>query len=250
MENPVIKKNDAGLGNPAEIKRLNAFQRVLGVIFSPSDTMKDLVEKPRILFPLILILAAMALFILANFTMYKDYLMETTNQIFTTMGMELTAEQLQQQTSFSAIVSLIGAPIGGLLQWLITTVLIFAGVKICKGEGKFKQFMSITGYAYVVMIPYFILATVVAHITGVFDMQSSITSLSAFLSEDMKGTFIFGVLNSIDLFTIWYLAVIGIGTAFASKLKKAKVCFILIAVYVLFILFSGASQTTGNMFLG
>jgi hypothetical protein len=248
MENSIINKNNGELGKSVETKQLNAFQRVMGVIFSPSDTMRDLVEKPRLLFPFILITAAMVLFILANFTMYKDFLMETTNQLMTRMGMELTAEQLQQQTSFSAIFGLIGAPIGGLIQWLIMTVLIFAGVKICKGEGKFKQFMSITGYAFVIMVPYFVLTTVVAHITGVFDMQSSITSLSVFLSEDMKGSFIFGVFNSIELFTIWELAVIGIGTTFASKLKKARVYSILAVVYILLILYSGASQTMGNMF--
>jgi len=248
MENPVVNEKNEALDNAGEVKRMNAIQRVLGVVFSPTETMKNLVEKPRILFPFVLIAAAMLLFILANFSMYKEFLMETTGQMMSKMGMELTAEQLQKQASFGAIFGLIGAPIGGLIQWLIMTVLIFAGVKICKGEGKFKQFMSITGYAFVIMVLYFILATLVSQLTGVFDMQSSVTSLSVLLSEDMKGTFIFGVLNSIELFTIWELAVVGIGVTIVSKLSKTRVYSILAVIYLLMILYAGSAQAMSNMF--
>jgi hypothetical protein len=62
MNEPAVEVNEKVI--VSEVKKMNFFQRLTGVIFSPEATMKDLDKKPRIAFPIILIALINFLFIL------------------------------------------------------------------------------------------------------------------------------------------------------------------------------------------
>lgn len=245
MEN--IGVNINGTENQT-IKPMNFMQRAAGVVFSPAETMKNISVKPGFLFPLILIAITSFLFIFLNFDMYKEYTLEATRDMMVKMNADIPEEQLLKQVDFSTIIGLVGAPFGGVIGWLIGAAILFAAVKIFKGEGNLKQYLSVTGYAYVIMTFSIILTTVVSHITGTFNMQTSVTSLASLLPTNMEGNFVFGLLNGIEVFSIWYYVVIGIGTSVVSKLEKKKVYSVVAGLYVLFVLFTAASTAVGSMF--
>ena len=220
-----------------EVKPMNFIQRVSGVIVSPGETMKNLTAKPRILFPFIMVGLGILLFYLSRYTLYMDFLRESAEAAIAQQGLEYTPEQMDATMKLTRIIGLVGAPFGAILMWLITAVILFVGAKILKGEGSFKQYMSVTGYAYVITILYYFLSAVVSFFSGQLMLNTSL----GLLVPDMQGTYIYGILRSIDLFTIWYYMVVTLGVLAVSKLSKTKVYAMMSIIYIGSILI-GAGQ--------
>lgn len=248
MNNLETGSENVGFYESHEVKKMNFIKRVSGVIFSPSETMKNLAEKPRVLFPIILMAVSMFLFILVNFEMFKEFNLITIEETMAKMNLELTSEQLATQAEFGSKISLFTTPLVTLVTWFIGGVILFAAMKIFKGEGKLKQYLSVTGYSYVIAVLSLIVTSIVANLTGTFNMYASVTGLTSLLPQDMSGTFLYGFLSIFEVFNIWQYVVMGIGAAYVSKLDKKKVYVIMTALFVLTGLYGGTTQIIGSMF--
>jgi hypothetical protein len=239
MENQVVSS-----------KKMNVFQRAVGVIVSPAETMKNLIEKPRVLFPILLMAVSALLMILVNFEQYKEFLSQTTQATYERMNIEMTPEQLDASLQFGAIAALVTTPITVVVAWFIESVIIFAAFKILKGEGKLKQFLSIIGYSSVITVFNYITLTIVSQLTGSFNMQAPVTSLASLLPASLAGTFLAGALSMVELFTIWKYAVISIGLGELSGLSKKKVYIILGVILLIYAVYTGVSMSMAYSMLG
>lgn len=248
MSNFIANYSSESQAGTVKVKHMSFIKRVLGVIFSPGAVMESLRAKPRVLFPVILMIVASLAFLAVNFDMYREYLTENLMNVYDTMNMEMTEEQLESFAKVSAVISLVTMPVGILAVWLAGTAILFGIIKIFKGEGTFKQFLSVTGYAYVIMVLSYIVTSIIAYFTGIFNMELNATSLASLFSTDMRGTFIYGVLNAIELFSIWYYIVIGIGVAIVSKLTKKKTYLIIGVLYALLLAYNGFQQVLANIY--
>jgi len=244
MNNLKTGSENMGLNENPEVKKMNFIKRVSGVIFSPSETMKNLAEKPRVLFPIILIAVSMFLFMLVNFEMFKEFNLITIEETMAKMNFELAPEQLAAQAELGSKISLFTAPLVSVLTWFIGGVILFAAMKIFKGEGKLKQYLSVTGYSYVIAVLCYIVTSIVANLTGTFNMYASVTGLTSLLPQDMSGTFLYSFLSIFEVFNIWQYVVIGIGAAYVSKLDKKKVYVIMTVLFVLTGVIIGARHLT------
>jgi hypothetical protein len=249
MEDLQINRNDENQAAAVEVESMNVFQRIIGIIVSPGKTMQNLIVRPRILFPILMIAISSLLLILINMTQYKEYMRASTEVVMENMGMTLTPEQLDMQMNFSAITSLITTPIIYLVIWLIGTAILFGIVKAFKGEGKFKQFMSITGFAWVITVLSYIVMTAVSYATGSFNLELPVTSVASILPADLKGNFVYGLARGIELFSIWQYVVIAIGVTQLSKLSKTKVYSIIGSIYAVYLLYAGSSEILTSMFM-
>ena len=213
---------------------MNLLQRVKGVIFSPGKTMESLVEKPRLLLPLIIIAVAQLFLYLARFSIYQDYMNKSLTDAFTGLGM--TAESID---SFILIFGTVGTSLSALFGWFMTAVIFFAIFKIFGASGKFKQYLSITGHAYIITVLYFLLVLAASFITGSLHLDLSLTNVANLLPVDISGSFIYGMVMEIDIFLIWYFCVIGIGMAAVSGFKKRNAYILVAAIYAVGLVMSG-----------
>lgn len=211
-----------------EVKQLSFIKRLIGIVLSPEETMKTLAQKPRFLFPFLAVGLGMLLLYLIRYPLYVDYLRMVSETAIAQQNTQVTPEQLEASLKFGTIFGLVFTPIGAIAMWLILTGVMFVGTKILKGEGSFKQFMSITGYAYVIMILYFILSAGVSFFSGELMLN---TTLGIFV-PDLKGSYLYGFLRSIDLFNIWYYVVMSIGVLTISKLSKTKAYAMMTVIYL------------------
>ena len=224
------------LDEDSNAAKMGFFQRVIGVIVSPSETMKDLIAKPRVLFATLLTALSMLGLYLIRFQMYKDFMKTTMELTLANSNKQLTPEQIQSAMPITVITGLIGTPIGSVLAWIVGAAILFGLIKLFKGEGKFKQYLAITGYAYVIMFLYILLSAIVSFFSGSLLLDSSVTNITNLFLPDLKGTYVYGVLRGIDFFTIWHYIVIGIGITLVSKLSKPKVYSIILIIYIASIL--------------
>lgn len=210
-----------------EVKKTMGFlQRVTGVIFAPSKVAEALVEKPRILFAIIAMMVSELSIMLLRLPIYTDFLRDAIELQLEQQGQTLSPEQLEMSLGMARNFSLFGAGIGQIITWIAAAAIYFAAVKSFKGKGTFKQTLSITGYAYVIIVLYGLLRLGLSYVTGSIMLNSSL----ALFIPGMKGTQLYGFFRGIDLFSIWQSCVIVIGLSVMSKVKASKLGWVAAAI--------------------
>lgn len=203
-------------------EKLGFLKKVIGVVLYPGKAMRSIAAKPGILFPILLLAVSGFLYYLLNYQFFTDYFYIYNQELIANMGLEMTNEQLAAQADFTAKIAMYTTPVSMIIYWLIGTVILFAVVKILKGEGKFKQYLSVTGYAYVIGTLSMIVSTLIAMATGSFSIDTSLTGLAVLLPPESAGSFIHLFLNSFEVFSIWQYAVVAIGVLAVSKFSRTK----------------------------
>lgn len=241
-------KADSGLeANPAQLPEteekapatdsLSLVEQILGVIISPYETMADLARKPRILFPIIAMALTMPALYLIRYDMFKSFMIETMEASMAQQGVMMPAEQISAMMEWIPMVSIASTPFSVLIGWLFMTGVFFGLAKTMKGRGTFKQYLSVTGYAYVVTVLYCLISLVMSFFTGEITMN---TSLGLFFA-DLQGSYVYGLLRSIDLFNIWYYVLMAIGVGIVSEISRPRIYGAVAAVYLITVLVGGYS---------
>ncbi len=237
--NVVMNESNVGV-NEVDYSKMSFIKRVIGVICFPGKVMQSLEQKPRVLFGILLTALAPIILVLATFPMYMEYTRGLLQTTYDRMNLEVTAQQLEQALTISQYSAFIGGPIVAIVYLLLTALVIWAIVKIFKGQGKYKQILSVAGYAAVISVLATIVNIITTNVTGVFT-DVSFTSIASLLPE-MKGSFIYGVAKMIEVFTIWQYAVIAIGVTAVSKLSKKKVYIIVACIFAALAIYAGITE--------
>ncbi len=235
-EYPIVETGEVELQD-VKTEGMSFGARVIGVLVSPFETMQDLAERPRILFPIVLMALATPLMFLSRYSLYESYLLKTMNSAMSVQNVQMPAGQLEAMMEWLPMVSIISAPFGALLSWLVVTGIIFGLVKAFKGAGSFKQYLSVTGYAYVITALFCLVSVIVSFFSGEIIFNSSL----AVVVPGLKGSYLYGILRSIELFALWNFIVTGIGVFVVSKLSWQKAAIIVGGIYVVNILISAYS---------
>jgi hypothetical protein len=223
---------------------MNLVQRIKGVILSPGMTMDNLVERPRLLLPLIITAVAQAAVYFARYPMYQEYMNNTIAGTLANAGM--TADAIQNYIFLGAAAT----PLTTLFGWFLSAVIFFAVFKIFGAKGKFKQYMSIIGYAYIIYVLYYIIVLVASFFTGSLYMNITLTSIANLLPAEMSGSFLYGIAMGIDIFSIWYYCVIAIGMAALSGFRKRNTYILVALIYVAGLIVAGFGAAATNALTG
>ncbi len=202
--------------------KMNFFQRLAGIIFSPTKTLMDLIAKPRLLFPILSSAFGMLLFYLLRYDLYKDYMRDSLERVASTTE-ALTPDQIEALLDMSAIAGLISTPFITLIVWALSGLVLFCIAKLFKGEGRFNQYLSIVGYCGVITLLFYAISAGVSFFTGQLMFDASMANITNLIIPDMKGSYFYGIIRSISFFTIWYYVLVGVGISLVSKLSKPKV---------------------------
>ncbi|MDP4183431.1 MAG: YIP1 family protein [Bacillota bacterium] len=234
-----------------EVEKMNFIQRVVGIIFAPTKTMKNLINKPRIIFPIFLVtLSTLILYILLydklheymRITMENAKSLQENNPAY-------TPEMINTTIKWGTRMAVASAPIWRVIGWIGGTAIYFGFIKLLlNGKGKFSQYLSITGYANVITTLSLVVVLIVSLTTDKFDPKLVVTSLGSLVSEESVGKILYAVLNKIELFTIWYYAIIGIGFSLVSKVNKKFVYIIIGGCFLAQIILVISSTAISSMF--
>lgn len=234
-------------------KQPGLLKRILWVLTSPGKLMVNLAERPRVLFGLILSALSMEVVYISRLSLFKDTLrsasLASADYTESLTGQTMTAEMVEQNMPFATIFGLISTPFTMVIGLLITTLIFFAILKLMGGQGKFKAYLSVTGYAYVISALYLLLLIPVSFITGSLHENAPLTSLATLASPDMAGTFFNGILKGIDIFSIWHYAVMAIGFTVVSKLKKVYVYGVVAGIFMIGLIIAGVGESALKAFM-
>ena len=221
-------------------KTLGFFSRVFGILFYPGRVMEDLAEKPRVLFGILSLLLATPIVSLIRFDTLAQTLREALEQQYLSIGLPITGPEFETTLSISLYSSVAG---GGVMQILVIMLLalgLFIVAKIFRGEGKYKAYLSISGYAGVISLLNLLLLLGLSYITGSMSLD---LSLAMFLPADADAV-LRTFLSNFEIFNIWYFIVVGIGVAAVGRFGKGKAIAVTTLVFAL-----SVAITTGLVYI-
>jgi Yip1-like protein len=226
---------------PAEIsespKSLGA--RLVGVFFSPGETFADIARKPDFLAPLILLTVAS---IAVTETMLAKIGIEriVRQQIErSNRAASMSPDQMQQTVEQGARVGGIIAHVSGVLGVPIFLVIIAAvGMLIMSAifgsPVSFKTALSLTCYASMVSLlgSLMAIAMILFGDPEHFNPQSPMPSNPGFFLDPGTSKPLVALAGSLDIFSFWLMALLGIGFSAASA-KKAKTLSVFLVFFAL-----------------
>ncbi len=208
------------------------FERFIGVFISPGETFADIARTPDFIAPLIvsivLVVAGSEIFLAKiGLELVIRYAMEHSSQTAS-----LSPEQLEQavttqvkiQTIAIHIIGFIYAPIISLIDALLGLLFVKS---IFGGELRFKAAFAVPCYAFLIgVIPSLMGMLLIffgdpEHIIA-NPQNPTPSTLGFFLNPADASKPIMSLATSFDIFTIWYIVLLGIGYSQASGKKVSS----------------------------
>jgi Yip1 domain len=240
-----------GTAGPAVVPQeqqpsMSFFSRVIGVFLSPGETFDDIARKPDILAPLIVgILGTIAFSEVMLAKIGMERIIRTQLEQSGRLS-SMTPDQVDQAVSQ-------GAKFGTILTHLIgifavpIVILIIAAVGlgivnlIFGAKTKFSTAFSITCYANLVGVVGAILGVVMMLFGDPehFNANAPVpTSVGFFLDQAHTSKPLFALASSIDLFTFWFMVLLGIGFAATTQRKASttSVFLVFLGLWVAYVL--------------
>lgn len=207
---------DAGVNASVSPKPMGVFERFIGVFTSPAATMRDIAAHPTWLPPMII--AVLVALVFSIFS--QDLILERQRTEVRKRNPEMTEQQLavmEKMTKISTpIMAVVMTPI---VYLLIGGVLLFTGNVLLGGEAKFKTLFATASWSGVISVLSTLINAPVMKARGVLE---SATSLAFLLPPEDNETPLYFLLSQIDLFTLWWVIVLGFGFAAAYKFTTQK----------------------------
>lgn len=235
----------------------NSFARMAGVLFTPSETFEDIARKPDFVVPLLLILIiGYVCTILMVPHMDWNAVAEQQAQVMKKQNPNIKdadIERIGKMTKAFGSVMAYVSPLLGVLWYLIVALVLFGAFRLMGGEGTFKQAFSATLYAWIPLVIFSIILTVVAVTQGTIDpttMATAVKSNPAFLVDMKEQPVLFALLSALDLFTLWTIALLITGFAALSKKKWANSAAIVVSLWLIMVVIRVGLAALGAMRAG
>lgn len=218
----------------------SGIQRVFGVLFDPVATFADIARRPDILAPLLVLIVSSILssVVIVPRMDFDSLIREQMSQ----QGREMSAEDMDRTVRIGVASAKVLAYAGPILAIIVTAIIagiLLLAMRIMGGEGTFKQAFSVSLYGW---MPY-----VVASIVGIIIVLVRNTAISpeqasnlvmsnlGFLVDMKENPVAFALLSSIDIFTIWTLALFIIGFSFVSRFSRGKTAAIILTLWAMLV---------------
>jgi hypothetical protein len=223
---------------------ISGFGRVVGVFFSPKATFEDIVRKPTMLLPIVLItlLSILATVGFNQRVNWRDYIAQQIEK--SPRAANLSAEQKQQQIEGGAKITPMIVYIAGALAPIIITLLtgliVWGAFSLLGGiSTNFGTALAITSHAFLTGLVSSTLLLLILYLKpyGTTDVDNPVAAnLAAFLPED-SAKWLVALCKSFDVFTFWTLILLAIGFSAVNpkKLKGAKPYTIVFTVWAAFV---------------
>ena len=237
----------------------NAFERLVGVFFSPTETFQDIARKPDILVPLlILTLFGFATTLLIMPRMDLDAMVAQQTEMMQKKNPNMSDADLERAGRYTKAFAKVGGYVGPvlvILGYLVIALVLWGAFRLMGGDGGYKHALSTTLYAYVPrMILGGIIAVVIIMARGSVDpsaMASVVKTSPAFLVDMKEQPVLFAFLSSFDIFILWTIFLLVLGFSIVSRLSKAKSAAIVISLWLITVFIKlgfaalGAAQMKG-----
>jgi hypothetical protein len=211
-----------------------------GALFAPAETFADIARRPDVLVPLILfiILGYVTMFVSFSHIDFDATIAQQMEQV-KKQNPNMSDADVDRMSAFpKAIMKVMQfiAPLIGAAWWAILALILFGAFRMMGADLGFKQAFSATLYAWIPLILFSIISTIVIVMrpepVNLMSMATLVKSNPAFLVDMQQQPVLFSLLSAFDLFTIWTIVLLIFGFAAASKFSRGKSAAIIVSLWV------------------
>jgi hypothetical protein len=245
-------------------KPRNFFSRLEGVYFSPKTAFQEIGCSPRVLVPMIVLIL---ISLLSGYYLSTKVDLQSATVTRLEQAVEkgqITQEQMDQQVTviakFSGVSIIVGSGISAPIVCLIIAGFIKLVSTFIGAENRYKGLLTVCLYTMIaVSIVSGILMVVILYFKQPGEVSAtSIGSVVAsnlgalmesILGENALPKFVMALARGIDIFTIWIITLLAIGSsAVSKKLKTSTAAVWLGGAYVIILLITATiSAVTGSV---
>ncbi len=217
------------------------------VLWSPGETMFLLSKNPRVLVPILF--SCLVSFATGAVVMTKLDLAELTirqiersPQAANFSGQQKDAMRQQMNSQLVKGFTFVSTAVSPVVIILVVTLIYFALFTILGRDGDFKSYVSITAFAFVPLVfrqLALVLSALFLPSSAIMLDELGSLSPSVFLDRDSMSPVAFAAISTVDLVSIWILALLIIGYGFVTRksLSKATRAGAVIGVFLVFVAF-------------
>ncbi|MBE0467107.1 MAG: YIP1 family protein, partial [Candidatus Desulforudis sp.] len=217
-----------------EERRLSTVQRLMGVVFSPGETFRDIVARP---YSLAAALVAVAVSLVATVLILPKLQVFTAWQFKQMPAGMMSPEELAAIQEYGAMAVAGGAIavaiVGPVLIWLVCGLVLKLYNMFAGNQTSFRQFFAVAVYAYVPVLLGGLVYAVMIMFSRAENLPYVTTSLAA-LFPGMEYGFTYALLAQVNPFTLWAIALVGMGGAQAMQVSSRSTIGYLLALWVLY----------------
>jgi Yip1 domain len=209
------------------------------VLIAPNETFASIARQPDWVVPLVIILVVSlaAGLIFAQRVDFGAPIREAMEQ-----NKNVTPDQADRAVRIGTAMAKVftyASPVLSLVSLLIIASVLLLAFRLFGGEGDFRQAFSVVLYSWMpgIIKSVIVIAIVAARNVSASDLATLLRSNLAFLVTMKDHPMLFVLLSSLDVFTVWLLALLIIGLAYVSKFSKSKSAAIVISLWVVVTLF-------------
>ena len=218
----------------------SALMNLIDVLAYPTDTFTQLNSRPRWLVPFVLFSAVYIIvgWFMLPFSMHLEY-----NMLLARLGPR-TANQVLSISERVGDIDLIFKPALLLLKWTFFAAILYMLCILLDAAPslKFRIFFSVIAFseaipAFMTVVNILILyAKGIGSVQNMTDLQA-IIGLDFLMKSKMSNLPLFIFLNSINVFTIWYVTTLAIGISVITGFRKIKSTLIVTGAWLLGVAF-------------
>jgi hypothetical protein len=243
---------ETDIGVMEEPAQMNFIQRLTGMFFEPGRTFADINRKPS-WFGVYLIVGILSMPFMYLLFSRINMAAQTAQQM---ADQGVAPEQIEQSVRIMSIIYKyvvpILAPLGILVTYLIIAAVLLLLFIIMGAPLTFKKSLAVTfwGYFPPAIVSMF-LSVVILFVKdpSTLDPRNVMMSNLGALADVKANPVLFSLLSSLDLFTIWTIALLSIGFAAISdrRLTTKKAATGIIVLWVIYVLGkAGIAALTGR----
>ncbi len=215
--------------------------RIVAVLGSPSKTFRSIAERPTWLIPMlvIIVLAAVSVGLAAPKIDWQgtiDAKLHRAGRDVVPERADLIIRFLEEYGTGVAVVFTVLAPCGIYPMLAFLFQLVF---KAMGSEMSFRTSLGVLAHGFMPWAILYLLSIPVLLTTSsvnLYDPSFGTLSLAAFADRDTSLE-LWILLNSIDLFSLWVIALLVIGYSIAAKINKGRVAMAIVGLWAAWIVF-------------
>jgi hypothetical protein len=227
---------------------LSEAQRLINIFIAPTKTFEDLKRNPSWWVPWLItgiFTIVFGVIAVQKIDMVRFLQQQIERSPSAQRRLEqLTPEQREKGIAIQATVAkgfLYAAPVVNLVGGLIIAAVLMAVFNFILGaEVPFQRAMAVVFYSYVPLIISTILLTLsilVSSDPNTIDLTNPMPTNPGFFMDPQGNKFIYAIASSLDIFSLWVVALLGLGFAAASSNRKPDTATGITTMFVVFAIF-------------
>ncbi len=212
-----------------EENKMSMPERFLKVLTAPGEAFRVIVADPRILWPGLVIISISLLLAILAIPEFKQYTAET---------LVASGKSLDQVALAMKIVvpgALVGTILAMPMVWLAQAGILALYNQFSVGEARFKQLLAVAIFSGVPSIIKSVISTGLIKTMGYKAALQVSTSLALFLGTASQTSFLYRLLGQIELFSIWGLVLLILGSSLAMKKKVKGLAIYLATIWLIYV---------------